>query len=76
MGSHFADNITVEKKADATYKVVGAGEHIYHSLTIVLTFEFMTVSASIIAKQTRDILLDRHQYGKSLAKLVKKAFMC
>lgn len=26
MGPHFADEITVEKKADATYKVVGAGE--------------------------------------------------
>lgn len=26
MGPHFAEEITVEKKADATYKVVGAGE--------------------------------------------------
>lgn len=47
MGADFADEITVEKKADATYKVVGA--------------------ASIIAKQSRDTLLERFQYGDGLS---------
>jgi hypothetical protein len=82
MGSDFAEEITVEKKADATYKVVGAGKltYIYPSVYRYMLHECVCVcvcqgicrmislilfifAASIIAKQSRDTLLERYQYG-------------
>lgn len=35
MGLHFAEGITVEKKADATYKVVGAGANVSICYTVM-----------------------------------------